>query len=60
MEDMPFVDDYFDVVLSSFMIHHLPSEDVIRRGLDEVFRVLRPGGACSSWTWSRSTSGCLR
>lgn len=44
MEDIPFPDDHFDVVLSSFMIHHLPGEEVILRGLSEVHRVLKPGG----------------
>lgn len=44
IEDIPYPDDQFDVVLSCFMIHHLPSDDARRQGLAEVYRVLKPGG----------------
>lgn len=43
IEALPFENGRFDVVLSSFMLHHLPPE-VKRAGLAEVYRVLKPGG----------------
>jgi ubiquinone/menaquinone biosynthesis C-methylase UbiE len=43
IEALAFRNDAFDVVLSSFVLHHLPA-DVKRAGLSEVWRVLKPGG----------------
>jgi len=43
IERLAFDDDCFDVVLSSFMLHHL-TVDLKRAGLGEVRRVLKPGG----------------
>ncbi len=43
IEDIPFPEDRFDRVLSTFVLHHLP-DDLKRRGLAEIHRVLKPGG----------------
>ena len=43
IEDIPFPDDQFDIVLSSFMIFHM-AEDTRRKGFSEIYRVLKPGG----------------
>jgi demethylmenaquinone methyltransferase/2-methoxy-6-polyprenyl-1,4-benzoquinol methylase/phosphoethanolamine N-methyltransferase len=43
IEDLPYADGTFDVVLSSFMLHHLP-DDVKAKGFAEILRVLKPGG----------------
>lgn len=43
IEDLPFADGEFDLVLSGFMLHHLP-DDVKKSGIAEVARVLKPGG----------------
>ena len=43
IEQLPFADQTFDVVLSTLMMHHLPAS-LKRQGLAEIARVLKPGG----------------
>jgi demethylmenaquinone methyltransferase/2-methoxy-6-polyprenyl-1,4-benzoquinol methylase/phosphoethanolamine N-methyltransferase len=43
VENLPFDDESFDVVLSTLVFHHLPGEEQ-RAGLCEIRRVLRRGG----------------
>jgi ubiquinone/menaquinone biosynthesis C-methylase UbiE len=43
-DELPYPDDSMDVVLSSFMLHHVPA-DRREPAMREVRRVLRPGGA---------------
>lgn len=43
VEAINFPDNTLDVVLSSFMVHHLPG-DLKQKAFAEIFRVLKPGG----------------
>lgn len=41
IQDIPYEDDSFDVVIANMMLYHVPN---LNRGLSEVRRVLKPGG----------------
>jgi len=41
IEELPFADGSFDVVMSNWTLYHLPD---LGRGVREIARVLRPGG----------------
>lgn len=41
---MPFVDGAFDAVYSAHVLYHIANEASQRRALEEIARVLRPGG----------------
>jgi ubiquinone/menaquinone biosynthesis C-methylase UbiE len=43
IDDIPFPENQFDVVMCSFMIFHM-SEDTRRKGIAEIYRVLKPQG----------------
>lgn len=43
IEQLPFPDQTFDVVLSTLMMHHIPAS-LRRQGVAEIARVLKPGG----------------
>jgi ubiquinone/menaquinone biosynthesis C-methylase UbiE len=43
IDDIPFSENQFDVVMCSFMIFHM-SEGVRRKGFTEIYRVLKPNG----------------
>jgi ubiquinone/menaquinone biosynthesis C-methylase UbiE len=43
IEQLTFPDQSFDVMLCTWMIHHVP-DDLKRQGLLEIARVLKPGG----------------
>jgi SAM-dependent methyltransferase len=53
---MPFPDDSFSGAVSFTMLHHVPSADAQDRLLEEVRRVLRPGG---TFAGSDSTTSLL-
>ncbi len=60
IEDIPFPDDQFDIVVSSLMIHHLPSDDLQSRGFAEIYRVLKPGGRLLVVDFEPPTDGLLK
>jgi ubiquinone/menaquinone biosynthesis C-methylase UbiE len=43
IDELPYADGSFDVVISSLMLHHLPME-VKRKGLGEIHRALKDDG----------------
>jgi SAM-dependent methyltransferase len=51
--------DFFDRVVSSLLFHHLSRESK-ERTLDEVFRVLRPGGEFHMVDWGRPRNAFMR
>jgi ubiquinone/menaquinone biosynthesis C-methylase UbiE len=44
VEALTFPDQQFDSVVSSFVYHHLPGDDLKRQALTSIARVLKPGG----------------
>jgi arsenite methyltransferase len=44
MRQLPFPENYFDVVLSSWAVHNLEAEIDRKKALDEMIRVLKPNG----------------
>lgn len=52
LQDAEFPDDYFDVVTASEIIEHCPQPEIL---LNEVFRILRPGGLF--WATTPSARG---
>src|SRR5262249_16119046 len=54
IEQLAFPDHYFDVVLSSLMMHHLP-DDLKSQGLAEIYPVLKPAGHFVSVDFKRPT-----
>ncbi|MFI7060381.1 class I SAM-dependent methyltransferase [Kribbella sp. NPDC050124] len=50
-EELPYPDEHFDVVLSTFGCMFAPRHEVVA---DEIGRVLRPGGRMGLCTWTAS------
>ena len=51
-QSIPFEDGYFDVVISSFLFHHLHTMEK-REAFKEIMRVLRSGGEFQLADWDR-------
>ena len=43
IDALPYPDNYFDLIISSMMFHHLPVETK-KKGIEEVYRVLKDEG----------------
>ncbi len=50
--NLPFPDDFFDKAVGIAVFHHIPSEDFRIRFLQEVKRVLKPGGTLILTVWN--------
>lgn len=55
-EEIPFKDNYFDVVLCRSLLHHLEDPGV---GMSEMTRVLKPGGSFVCWDPNQSVLNTL-
>ncbi|MBU1221168.1 class I SAM-dependent methyltransferase [Myxococcota bacterium] len=56
MDEIPFPDDYFNIVMTSMALHAAPPE--VRRGaIRETVRVLKKGGVFLLCDWSRPRPG---
>jgi len=49
---LPYKNNFFDGVISFAVLHHVPGEEKRLRFLDEVKRVLKPGGQASVIVWN--------
>jgi SAM-dependent methyltransferase len=43
--ELPFDDDSFDIIVSSLVVHNIPSPKARAKAISEAARVLRPGGS---------------
>lgn len=50
--NLPFLDNFFDKVISIATFHHIPLEEFRIKFLDEVKRVLKPGGILILTVWN--------
>jgi ubiquinone/menaquinone biosynthesis C-methylase UbiE len=57
--ELPYVEEAFDAVLSTLVLHHLTGPDK-RQSLREIARVLRPGGELHVADWGRPSDPLMR
>ncbi len=54
MRDLPFSDASFDAVVASLAVHNIPSRDGRRQAINEMVRVLKPGGQVALLDFSKT------
>ena len=54
MTELPFENNSFDVILSIASFHHLNNESNRNKALQEMKRVLQPGGIVLLYVWSKN------
>ncbi|HUN08225.1 MAG TPA: class I SAM-dependent methyltransferase [Aggregatilineales bacterium] len=59
VHDLPYAESSFDHVFSSLLFHHLSRENKLRT-LNEVFRILRPGGQFHLADWGKAVNPAMR
>ncbi len=50
--DLPFKDSYFTHVLCLAVLHHIPGEEAQKQAMNELYRVLKPGGELQLTVWN--------
>ncbi|XP_024941606.1 alkylated DNA repair protein alkB homolog 8 isoform X2 [Cephus cinctus] len=50
---LPCKDNLVDAALSIAVIHHLSTESRRKRAIEELVRILRPGGRCLIYVWAK-------
>lgn len=51
-DSLPFPNDYFNVIYSIAVFHHLPGKDLRKELARELYRVLKPGGKIIITVWN--------
>ncbi|MFH0857059.1 MAG: class I SAM-dependent methyltransferase [bacterium] len=50
--DLPFADSEFNVVLCIAVLHHIPSKELRKKAMGEIYRVLKHGGILIMTNWN--------
>ena len=53
MTSLPFEDNTFDGLITVASYHHLDNDNDRKKTLDEMYRVLKPGGTCFIEVWAK-------
>jgi len=60
MEKIPFPDEFFDYAISISALHCVKGEDVRRKAVEELFRVLKKGGKAYIGVWNAKSKRFVR